>query len=133
MPSQIIIYLFVCLFVPIGHSESPRRHEEKRNGGVLSPARSDPSLESSLKSEHSSSKKTFTQSIAIPGTRDRPSLMRDQHTLTSPRGKKHHPTQPTYQEFKYGTNRPPVVAAKEEPKKEDEKIYQKIIREYDVV
>ena len=113
---------YVIVVTTVGQSESPKRTEDRHNG-VLSPARSDPSLESSLKSE--CSKKPFSQSVAIPkgGTRD-------QDTLTSP---VETPIQSTYQQFQYGTNEPPVLATKEVPKKEDEKIYQKIIKEYDVV
>ncbi len=110
----------------VGQSESPKRSGEDHSG-VLSPARSDPSLESSLKSETAAAKKPFSQSIAIPSMG---SKAKDQSTITSPT---QNPTLPTYQQFKYGTNKPPVVAKKEEPKKEDEKIYEKIITEYDVV
>ena len=101
---------------------------------MLSPARSDPSLESSLKSEHAS-KKVFSQSMAIPGA-----IRKDQETLTSPTlGGSHAPneftqsmhTQQTYQQFKYGTDAPPV--RRKEQAKEDDKIYHKIINEYDVV
>ena len=39
--------------------------------------------------------------------------------------------QQTYQQFKYGTDAPPVW--RKEQAKEDEKIYHKIVNEYDVV
>ena len=117
--------IFNC-FSLVGQSESPKRRGEDHSG-VLSPARSDPSLESILKSEAAAAaKKPFSQSIAIPSTG---SKAKDQSTITSPTQN----TQPTYQEFKYGTNKPQFVAKKKEPEKEDEKIYEKIITEYDVV
>ncbi len=120
---------WVCSFIIIivGQSESPKRTEDRRTG-VLSPARSDPSLESSLKSDYS--KKIFTESVPIPKGPD----TRDQDTIMSPTEEEPliQPVQScTYQQKMYGSNKPPVLA--EEPKKEDEKIYQKIIKEYDVV
>ena len=116
--------IFNC-FSLVGQSESPKRRGEDHSG-VLSPARSDPWLESSLKSEAAAAaKKPFSQSKAIPSMG---SEAKDQSTITSPT---QNSTQPTYQEFKYGSNTPPVVAKK--AKKEDEKIYKKIIDEYDVV
>ena len=104
--------IFNC-FSLVGQSESPKRRGEDHRG-VLSPARSDPSLESSLKSEAAAAaKKPLSQSIAIPSTG---SKAKDQSTITSP-------TQNSTQ----------FVAKKKEPEKGDEKIDEKIKTEYVVI
>ena len=108
----------------------------------LSPSRSDPLLESSMKSttsDHTPNSGTqtgFSSSIAIPV-----SSKRDQQTLTSPSLENRSPlTQttsaqanlPTYQQYAYGSTTPPVHRQHRKSQDVDPE-YERILRDYDII
>ena len=107
----------------------------------LSPSRSDPLLESSMKSttsDHTPNPGTlpgFSSSIAIPVS----STKRDQQTLTSPSLENRSPLTtsaqanlPTYQQYAYGSTTPPVQRQHRKSQDVDPE-YERILLDYDII